>query len=221
LVPRETLLDFFRDFAVARGEFVVSYDGYRTRRYGYGDVARASRGFAARLQAAGVLPGDRIVLWGGNSAEWLAAFWGCLLAGGVVVPVDERASGGFASRVCATVRPRLLLRGGETRLDDPAGGTEPPGAALVWRLSEIDWADSRVPREVAVSPDDPAEILFTSGATAEPKGVVITHRNVLANIGPVEEAVPRYRRWLRPFFPLRFLDLIPLSHMFGQAMAAF
>ena len=66
-----------------------------------------------------------------------------------------------------------------------------------------------------------AEIIFTSGATSEPKGVVITHRNVLANIVPVEREVLKYRKFGRPFYPLRFLNLLPLSHMFGQALATF
>ena len=66
-----------------------------------------------------------------------------------------------------------------------------------------------------------AEIIFTSGATADPKGVIITHRNILANIVPVETEIRKYRRYGGPFFPLRFLNLLPLSHMFGQAMATF
>jgi long-chain acyl-CoA synthetase len=74
---------------------------------------------------------------------------------------------------------------------------------------------------VAITRDTTAEIIFTSGATAEPKGVVITHRNVLANIVPVEKEVLKYRKWARPFHPIRFLNLLPLSHMFGQAMATF
>ncbi len=73
---------------------------------------------------------------------------------------------------------------------------------------------------VPISRDDVIQIIFTSGATAEPKGVVIRHRNVLANIVPVEREVMKYRKYARPFHPLRFLNLLPLSHMFGQSMAS-
>ena len=104
--------------------------------------------------------------------------------------------------------------------DSPA----PRPSAPVWKLHELDWRGRRAAAAlpaVAIARDDVAEIIFTSGATAEPKGVVITHRNVLANIVPVEREILKYRKWGKPFFPLRFLNLLPLSHMFGQAMATF
>src|SRR5262249_13839646 len=81
--------------------------------------------------------------------------------------------------------------------------------------------DSPEPPPETIARDDVAEIIFTSGATADPKGVLITHRNVLANIVPVEREILKYRKWGKPFYPLRFLNLLPLSHMFGQAMATF
>ncbi|MEO7274990.1 MAG: AMP-binding protein, partial [Vicinamibacterales bacterium] len=92
----------------------------------------------------------------------------------------------------------------------------------IWALSELRGGDAALPGpELAITPDDTAEVIFTSGATADPKGVVITHRNVLANIVPIEHEIAKYRRYMRPFLPIRFLNLLPLSHMFGQAMATF
>src|SRR5207249_2842108 len=116
------------------------------------------------------------------------------------------------------VKARLILVGQDVPpLHMPAG---PATDTAVWRLHDLEWPDGQPP-EVAIGRDDVAEIIFTSGATAEPKGVIITHRNILANIVPVEREVRKYRAWGRPFFPLRFLNLLPLSHMFGQAMATF
>jgi long-chain acyl-CoA synthetase len=89
-------------------------------------------------------------------------------------------------------------------------------------MRALEWhASAPAPPRASVTREDLAEILFTSGATAEPKGVLIEHRNILANIVPVEQEVLKYRNYGRPFFPIRFLNLLPLSHMFGQAMATF
>ncbi len=213
-MPRDTLIDFFEDLSRTRGEFLVYDDGFRSHAFSYADVARGARGFAARLEAAGVRQGDKVLFWSENRPEWIVAFWGCILAGVVVVPIDYRASPDFLARVARIVAARIALVG----QDVPP--VHAPLDAAVWRLHEIDWPDGTPPRP-RVARGDVAEIIFTSGATAEPKGVVITHGNILANIVPVEREVLKYRRWGRPFFPLRFLNLLPLSHMFGQAMATF
>src|SRR5216684_1714803 len=102
-----------------------------------------------------------------------------------------------------------------------AGDEVPPLDGISsWKLADLAWKGTPVSGP-PISRDDIAEILFTSGTTAEPKGVIITHRNVLANIVPVEREVHKYRKYGGPFFPIRFLNLLPLSHMFGQAMATF
>jgi long-chain acyl-CoA synthetase len=222
-MPRNTLIDIFTDLAVTRGEFLVYDDGFRPVSRSYGDVGRAARGLAARLAAAGVGQGDRIVIWGENRPEWVAALWAAIVSGIVVVPIDYRSSLDFVRRIRAIVDAKVILAGDD--LPAEAGhGLHEAGSldgARVWRLAAIDWfVDAPMPT-VTVSAADTAEIIFTSGATAEPKGVVLTHRNILANTIPIEQEVHKYRKYGKPFFPLRFLNLLPLSHMFGQAMATF
>jgi long-chain acyl-CoA synthetase len=166
------------------------------------------------LTAAGIRKGDKVVFWSENRPEWIVAFWGCLLGGVIVVPIDYRASLEFLVRIVGRVAARVVLVG------EDVPPVPPSLDAPVWRLHQLEWRDA-APLMVAIARDDVAEIIFTSGATGEPKGVVITHRNVLANILPVEHEVRKHRAWARPVFPLRFLNLLPLSHMFGQAMATF
>jgi long-chain acyl-CoA synthetase len=213
---RETLLDFFDDFASGRGVFLAHDNGFRRREHTYADVARASRAFAARLDKAGLGKGDTVVFWSENRPEWIAALWACLLQGIIVVPIDYRASADFLRRVATIVKSRLVLIGEEVE-----GSSLDGSGTNVWRLDQLDWSATATVGRASVTRDDTAEIIFTSGATAEPKGVVITHRNVLANIVPVEREILKYRRYAWPFTPIRFLNLLPLSHMFGQSMATF
>ncbi len=219
-MARDTLVDFFRDLALARGEFLVYDDGFRSHALTYGEVGRRAQQFAARLHATGLRKGDAVVFWSENRPEWIIAFWGCILLGVVVVPIDYRASPDFLTRVARIVSARLVVIGHD--VPPLRGALDAP----VWKLQDVT-GDGPPPVDPAVwsgatlAGDDVAEIIFTSGATAEPKGVVITHRNVLANIVPIEQEILKYRKWGKPFFPLRFLNLLPLSHMFGQAMATF
>jgi long-chain acyl-CoA synthetase len=231
-MARDTLLDFFNDVSGRRGEFLVYDDGFRARSYTYAETAYASRGFAARLQSAGVGKGDKIVIWSENRPEWIMALWGCLLNGSIAVPIDYRASQDFLEKVAGIVDAKLVLLGDDVAFAGLKASTtthaSPPDVVptfrfAIWRFSDIDWRglDPSTFKPVAVAGSETVEIIFTSGATAEPKGVVLTHRNVLANIIPVEKEVLKYKKYGRPFRPIRFLNLLPLSHMFGQAMASF
>lgn len=214
-MQRETLADYFLAVISHEGEYLVYDDGFRPRSYTYAALARAARNLAARLERAGVGRGDRVILWSENRPAWVAAFWACVLRGAAVAPIEERHSVEFFERVAKITSPKVILAGDEV--------SPPPDFPVpCWKLSELDWKTGPAQfTEVAVQPDDTVEILFTSGATAEPKGVVITHRNILANIVPVEREILKYSKYAKPFQPIRFLNLLPLSHMFGQAMAIF
>jgi long-chain acyl-CoA synthetase len=213
-MPRETLLDFFNDFSAYRDSFLVYDDGFRSRRYSYGETAQAAHGFAAELRTRGIGSGEKVLVWSENRPEWIFALWGCMLEGVVLVPVDYRASAALLLRIAAITNARLALLGDEV--------TVPPELNVpALPLSSLVELEGTLVQEASVNRDTLAQIIFTSGATADPKGVMITHRNVLANIVPVEREILKYRKYGRPFRPIRFLNLLPLSHLFGQAMATF
>ena len=131
------------DLASAHGTFLVHDDGFRPRTWRYSDVARAARGFCARLYGAGLTKGDKVVFFSENRPEWIAALWGCLLGGLVVVPIDYRASPEFLARVARIVKARLILVGQDVPpLHMPAGpATVPlsPRARMAVKLGGGGW----------------------------------------------------------------------------------
>ena len=217
-MPRASLIEFFSDYSHQKNESAIAFfRGYRIERWTYGRIAEESCRFARELESRGVGPGDKVLLWSENSPEWLVAFWGCLLRGAVVVPIDRISTAEFASRVAQQVNAKLLV----FSQDVPAAGVAVPSLATR-SLSEMIARHSSAPyASPPLSRRDALEIVFTSGTTAEPRGVVISHGNVLANIEPLETEIRKYLRYERIFHPLRFLNLLPLSHVFGQLLAIF
>ncbi|HEY9285463.1 MAG TPA: AMP-binding protein, partial [Pyrinomonadaceae bacterium] len=219
-MTRRSLTSFLDDYRARGRETAFAHRrGLRWERWGYARVAEAAAGFARELEARGIGRNDRVLFWSENSAEWVAAFYGCLLRGAVVVPLDVESAPDFVSRVQRQTRARLLVHG-----DDERCRRELPGVERL-RLSDLSAAVSRYhcapAREFEIDERQPAEIIFTSGTTAEPKGVVLTHGNLLANLAPLEKEIGKYLKWERPFHPVRFLNLLPLSHVFGQFMGVF
>ncbi|MEX1129438.1 MAG: class I adenylate-forming enzyme family protein [Vicinamibacterales bacterium] len=161
-MPRDTLIDYFDDLSRAKGPFLVYDDGFRARSHSYVEVGRAARGFASRLVDAGVRKGDKVVFWSENRPEWIVAFWGCLLGGVIVVPIDYRASPELLARITARVAARLVLVGEDVPPVPQSLGVP------VWRLHELEWRDGAPPAVIvlvldrAVDPD--AVVRDASGA---------------------------------------------------------
>jgi long-chain acyl-CoA synthetase len=217
-IRRQSLVEFVNEFAARRDEIAVAQRrGYRMERWTYGRILDDARRFARELESRAIAKGDAVVLWGESSAEWTVAFLGCVLCGAVAVPIDPISAGDFAARVAQDVNAKLIVRSGKF------AAAELPAPSLdIESLSESIARHSPLPYDSpSLTRTDTLEIIFTSGTTAEPRGVVISHGNVLANIEPVEHEIRKYLRWEGPFHPLRFLNLLPLSHIFGQIMGLF
>ncbi len=140
-----------------------------------------------------------------------------MFCGAVAVPMDAIADPGFARRVAEHSGARAAVIGrGLPALDLPM-------TRLV--LDDLlEYTKDSASSETCWEPaerGDPVEIVFTSGTTAEPRGVLLTHGNLLASLEPIEKEIERYRRYEKFVHPLRFLDLLPLSHVFGQLLGIF
>ena len=216
---RKTVASYVESFR-ERGKqtWLAHTRGLRTNRWSYERVARTAYRFARELEARNVAKGERVILWGENSAEWVAAFFGCTLRGVIVVPLDAQSEPGFALRVDSQVEAKLLLSDSGNQHSSQLNLPE----IRFEELSSIVSKHASNPYPIAeIDEHDTVEIVFTSGTTAEPRGVRLTHQNLIANLEPLEEEIKKYLKWERLVHPLRFLSLLPLSHVFGQFMGLF
>lgn len=178
----------------------------------YAELQDASRRVATYLHEAGIKQGDRVVIWGASRPEWVAAFFGIQLIGGIVIPLDIRSAEDFFLRIVEQTQPSYIFVGKDQQ---PAIGR---ATAPYTRLEELrQLIEGYAPYSEdahVVGPDDIAELVFTSGTTGNPKGVILTHKNIVSNVKMVQPAIlpsPRHR----------MLSLLPLSHMFEQTAGLF
>jgi acyl-CoA synthetase (AMP-forming)/AMP-acid ligase II len=217
-----------RDGARRYGDADAVIDG--KRRVGYADLSKAVTDAARALIAAGVGAGDRVAVWAPNSLEWIVAALGVTTAGGVLVPVNTRFKGAEAAYVLARSGARVLFTvRGFLDTDYPAllasAGVALPGLQQIVLLSgdpgdgAIAWdafiergravgaaeVDARI---AAVGPDDPSDVVFTSGTTGNPKGVVMAHGQTL-------RAYLDWDDWAGLQTGDRYLIVNPFFHIFG------
>ena len=184
--------------------------GFRYRTWSYRDLYADVQRVATLLQSRGIGKGDRVVLWGPNAPHWVLAYFGCLRIGAVVVPLDLRSTSDFVQQVTSKTSPVLAFVSRVTPLGDAS--LEIP-TLLFEDLEQLIY-DLAPPRDEFLTGDDLAEIMFTSGTTGDAKGVLLTHRNLLANLESVQQVIPGSASF-------RMLSLLPLSHMFEQMGSLF
>src|SRR5206468_2124675 len=199
----QTLLEFLPEIArLGNSEAVRSSNGLRTWVATYSELHHLIAAIVAYLDQRGAGKGDRVLIWAENRLEWVAVFWACIASGVIAVPVDFRFSEDIMRRIEAESKTKLTIdRAGLDRIRD---------------LPRV-----RTFRVEPATPDDIVEIVYTSGTTAEPKGVTHRHRHICANLQPFRTEIHKYKKWALPFQPIRILDLLPLSHMFGQALGIY
>lgn len=221
-MPRQNLLSLFEEFKRYGSDVaVVQKRGYRREKLTYFDIYTRALFWGSALRGHSIRSGDRVLLWAPNSGEWIICFWAILLLGAVAVPMDSSANREFVERVIQDAGVKLVLRDREQ-----AAFPGMPPSLFIDDLQDVA-GSPRPSAEASIDPGDHskrsdiAEIIYTSGTTAEPRGVVLTHGNFLANLEPVERGIDPYRNYESWFHPLRLATLVPLSHVFGQFVTLF
>jgi long-chain acyl-CoA synthetase len=176
----------------------------------YGDLDARVQGVADALVGYGLAPGDRVAVAMGNRPEAVAAYFGILRAGGVAVPVTPQLTAREVGQILADSEPRLVLaRGpGEAIVADAASRR-----SSVQRVVTSDgWPEPShsEPEEAGVDEGDLAVIAYTSGTTGAPRGAMLTHGHLMANLRQ-QMAVPGAEVQGDDVV----LFALPLSHIFG------
>jgi long-chain acyl-CoA synthetase len=203
-------------------EAVLHRGPFRTRRWSYRELTRHIRGVVEHFDERGLAPGERVLLWGENRPEWVAVFWAAVARGLVVVPMDFRSSAALVSRVQGEVNAKLVIYGSTVdRHGSSVVASTVPNVASMSLEAVGDLVSTRKLDAIDVEPSDVVQIIYTSGTTGAPKGVVHRHRNLVANLTPIRDEARKFTTYMRPFQPIRTLELLPLSHVFGQFTGLF
>ncbi len=197
-------LEDYKKPALVKGQRVISY----------ADLREAISSFASLVD---VLPGECVLIISENRPEWVYALYGSWQRGGVVVPVDHLAQAQEVVHILKETQPQVAFCS-DTTQQTLSKALESLG--LETRVYNFDRLNMPLPHEKPISRelDDTALILYTSGTTGEPKGVMLSFRNLLSNIEAIKKVGVAGKEdktlALLPFhhsYPLMVTLLVPLS----------
>lgn len=161
------------------------------------------------LETKGAHLGDAILLWGLNCPEYALSLLTCFNSGRIAVPIDYRNSEEMIGKVITQTQPKIAFV--SKYLNSEFIKTKIPTVIVIEDLFELIVNLQPISDSPASQDTELAEIVYTSGTTGEPKGVMITRQGLLENVQAVSERIPRLNRY-------ETLSILPLSHMFEQAI---
>src|SRR3989344_4928290 len=182
----KTLVDVFEKFNTRDQTAMVYRTGIRRFVYSYKDLNKMGRRMARWLDEQGVSKGDRVVVWAPNSPWWAVVYWGIILRGAVVVPVDFVSTKDRVQKIAELTKATLVIQS-QYKFDKFVSNT-----IKTLNIEDLEYIienkNSKIEIE-KINPDDLAEIVYTSGTTGDPKGVMLSHKNLLTNVLQVNEHI--------------------------------
>lgn len=192
--------------------YLVGYEGYRKKAWTFQKARSTIFGLSEELKRRKIHKGDKIILFGRSSPEWVIAFFAIIHRGAVVIPLDYQTPTELFSKVYQKTSPSLIIS------ENPIENSKLDSILF----SSIERYETNLHAENEnIIRTDIAEVVFTSGTTSDPKGVVLTHGNILSNLEPFDGGIEKRRKIIKILTPFRILCTVPFSHMFGQITGIF
>jgi len=185
------LADALREQSTGEAYIRFLQSGDRESLVSYADLMTRASGLLGRFQQQGLQPGDPVILFVRNNAAFIDAFWACQLGGLVPVPLSAGVYVEYLHKLLSVMSrfpaPFLFTERDLLQRLCKAGGSKHISDQRVCVLEDIERLDASGAPHPA-RPGDTALIQFSSGSTSEPKGVVLSHTNLLANIRAISSA---------------------------------
>ncbi len=218
-----TLLQLLAESVTRYGDMPalrLRLDDGTTTTWTYRDLDHRSRIAAWRLRALDLLPGDRVLTWSPSTPDLPATYYGAMRAGLIFVPLDLRMSPDAVEGIVKASGARQLIIGTGRDAPDPreAGLASFPTTTVEALTADpdatfpADW-EAQLDEWRRPAGTDVFELVFTSGTTGTPKGVMLAHDNVVASIETFHRIIPPMEH--------RLVSLLPLSHLLEQAVGLF
>lgn len=184
--------------------------GYRTKHVTYKQLYDMARQFSLFLKDQGVKQGDPVVILAPNSPYWGVVYWGTIIHGAVLVPMNIQITAPMLERAMKQTDAKLLIKNLFYKQDIPRDA----------KAFDIEFLDELIKDynpddfvEPDIKEDDLLQIMYTSGTTGDPKGVMLTHKNISASLSSLIKVIP-FKRLQKE----KMLSILPLSHIYEQAI---
>lgn len=198
----DTLIDYFNQFQKKEGDVFSYRTGFRSFKTSYKEFHEKVLKFAAHLEKNNLKKGDKLLIWSYNSPEWVITFFACIIKGIIVVPVDFKNNKEFTEKLKKLTNAKAIL----------CSKFKQHSLKKIKTFFVEDfelYINEKPTKPIKANENDLVEIVYTSGTTGEPKGVMISHRNLVSNISSLKKIIPIDESFV-------FLSALPLSHLFEQ-----
>ncbi len=180
--------------------------GYRTVSLTYRDVYDLSINIACFLEKQGLQKGDKVLILAPNSPYWICVWWGCLLGGYIPVPLNVQSTGEMVKKIAEQTDAKIIFKHLHFKQELPPGLKSYDIEFVKEMVAGIDCSNFK---KTEAKENDLVELMYTSGTTGDPKGVMLTHKNIVSNLEAINKVAPLQKTD-------KFLSILPLSHIFEQ-----